>query len=133
MTKYQTEPVINLYDEEKTPILYDVEPNVALHRAKLELLLRDYEESRRRPRYEDAFPWLAVGIACLIATLTADFKEVIGIPSGIWGGLILFGAVACLLVVLSKVFNAFKHREETIVTAREVVDGYILELQSKQQ
>ena len=133
MAEPQNQSAIRGYEREKpsTPILYDVEPDVALHRAKLELLLRDYEESCRKPRYEDALLWLLPGFAFLIPILTADFKSVLGVEAGYIGGLFLFGAIACIFVALAKVRNLWKHRKEKGVTAREVVDSYIEELQSK--
>ena len=110
------------------PLLYDTEPDVVLHPAKLELLLRDYEEGRRSPRFRDALPWVATGIALLAGLVTGEPRDVLKVPGEIWQLVLILGAIVSWGGGVVQVVRALDKVRGKPITARELVAKVIAEM-----
>jgi len=84
--------------QEKPPqaIVWDTERPLEMHPARLEVLLRDYEEGQRRPTFRAALPWFGVGLALVLGLVTGNPKDALGIAKDAWEAVFIVGAVLAL-------------------------------------
>lgn len=108
-------------------VLYERGADLSLHPAKLELLLRDYEQARARPALLTALSPLGVGAAFLVGLVSGETKD-IGLSAADWEAFLLWGAVIFLAVgVVQTVRVLFKLGVKRI-TARDLVHQVIADM-----
>lgn len=106
---------------------YEREADLSLHPAKLELLLRDYEQARAKPALLTALAPLGVGTAFLIGLVTGETKD-IGLSAADWEAFLLWGTVIFFAVGVVQTFRVLVKLGGKRITASDLVNQVIAEM-----
>lgn len=106
---------------------YEREADLSLHPAKLELLLRDYEQARRKPGLLTALAPLGVGTAFLVGLVTGETKD-IGLSAADWEAFLLWGAVIFFAAGIVQTIRVLVKLGVKRINARDLVDQVIAEM-----
>ena len=109
------------------PLLYEGGADLRLHPAKLELLLRDYEEARGKPALLPALSPLGVGTAFLLGLVTGETKD-IGLSAAGWEAILFWGAVIFLVGGAVLTVRALAKLRVKPIGARDLVNQVIAEM-----
>lgn len=102
--------------------------DIYLNRDKLELILGTVRRDRDRPKYSDAWPWIGVLLAFLLALIAGDFEETFGLSGDTWAAGLLFGSIASGVIILRIVFNGWRHRADHAPEPKKIIDDLIAEM-----
>ena len=108
-------------------VLYERGADLSLHPAKLELLLRDYEQSRGKPALLTALSPLGVGTAFLVGLVTGETKD-IGLSAAGWEAFLLWGTIIFLVTGAVQTIGVLVKLRVKPITARDLVDRVIAEM-----
>ncbi|MDA0988190.1 MAG: hypothetical protein O2783_03460 [Chloroflexi bacterium] len=114
-------------------VFESVQVDVSVNQYRLELILNEVQGNRDRPQYDDAWPWVGVVLAFLLALLPTDFQDYLGIEGAVWEALALFGTFGSGFLVLRTVYRAWKHRKDEMRTTKQIVAELVAEMRESQE
>lgn len=109
-----------------------VQTDVSMNKFRLQLLLQQYQEDRDRPKYSEAWPWLAVAAAFLGALLPADFVDFLRIDAAVWEASFIMATVICTLGFIWRLCSAFQYRDKKAPEPEAAIEQIITEMRERQ-
>lgn len=104
-----------------------------MDRWRLQLVLETMEREQARPTLEDAFPWVGVLLAFLLAAIPNDFQDFFGIPGEVWTAIVIIGAGYSALRVLNILWRVWRIRNTTRQTAADLVNQIVEDMRQRRR
>lgn len=104
-----------------------------MNRWELEIILRNIEEERGRPKLDDSAAWIGAFLAFLLPLLASDFRDFLSIPASAWTAFVLCGTLFCGYKVLAVWFDVYNHRNDAHPKAADIVQKLVDEFKAEKQ
>jgi len=88
----------------------EFQDDIRVNRYRLEIMLRDFEESSNRVTLDVIWPWAATGMGSLTALATGDFHRLVGIPARGWEALFVFSIMFSISRALAAAWKMRAYR-----------------------
>jgi hypothetical protein len=108
-----------------------IQEDILLNRWQLKDVLVGIENERTRPKFGDSFPWIGVLLAFLLALLSADFHDFMGLPGDVWTAIVVIGAAYSLFRMLQIWWEIWQRRNDKWKSAEERVQEIVEQFRSR--
>ena len=129
----QTSGTYQRSDKEQRLEHHGISEWLTINKYHLVLVLDRLKKGSKIPTYTDIWPWLGTFLAFLLALVTTDCKNTLGLPSATWYAIFIIALSASLVMVIYTLCRAIIHRKERAKTPEEEVEQIITQLASDRQ
>lgn len=127
------QPLGILYAPEHALLHEQRQEDIVLSRWRLLHILETIERGKRRPKFDDAWPWIGVFVAFFLALVPRDFQDFLGFPPEVWNTVGIVGTVVSVIKIGQIYWRIFKVRKQPEKTSEQIVEELMDEMRTQGQ
>jgi len=104
-----------------------------MNKYHLILVLDRLKKGSKIPTYSDIWPWVGTFFAFLLALVTTDCKNILGLAPSTWQAIFVIALGGSLVMVGVTSYRVFIHRKERAKTPEEEVEQIIAQMASDRE